>query len=239
MPGKSFFIDTTICTACRGCQVACKQWHGLPAEKTVNRGTFQNPADLSFMTYKLVRFSEVVVDGKLKWLFFPDQCRHCVEPPCQMTAEDATAIFSDSATGAVIYTAKTKNLDAQAIVDSCPYNVPRACKDGTLAKCDMCIDRVENGLLPACVATCPTGAMNFGNREEMLAMAKKRLSVVKKSHPKAKLLDPDDVRAIFLVTEDPQLYHNFAIASREAFDISRAVALKRLVRPLTGLTRRW
>jgi formate dehydrogenase iron-sulfur subunit len=81
--------------------------------------------------------------------------------------------------------------------------------------------------------------MNFGNREEMLAMAKKRLSVVKKSHPKAKLLDPDDVRAIFLVTEDPQLYHNFAIASREAFDISRAVALKRLVRPLTGLTRRW
>jgi formate dehydrogenase iron-sulfur subunit len=236
MPGKSFFIDTTICTACRGCQVACKQWHDLPAEKTVNRGTHQNPADLSFVTYKLVRFNEVVVDGKLKWLFFPDQCRHCLEPPCEMAADDPEAIFRDPATGAVIYTAKTKNLDTQEIIDSCPYNIPRACKDGTLAKCDMCIDRVENGLLPACVKTCPTGAMNFGDREEMLALAKKRLAVVKKAHPQARLLDPDDIRVIFLVTEEPTLYHNFAVASSTAFDISRAVALKRLFRPLTKLT---
>lgn len=238
MPGKSFFIDTTLCTACRGCQVACKQWHYLPAEKTVNRGTYQNPADLSFVTYKLVRFEEVVVGGKLKWLFFPDQCRHCLEPPCEMTADDPKAIFSDSATGAVLYTANTKNVDAQAVVDSCPYNIPRAAKDGTIAKCDMCIDRVENGLLPACVKTCPTGAMNFGNREEILAMARKRLAAVKKTDTKAKLLDPDDIRVIFLVTEDPKLYHKFAMASNTAFDISRAVALKRLFRPLTSLTAR-
>ena len=52
---KSFLVDTTLCTACRGCQVACKQWHDLPAEETVNRGSYQNPADLSFDTYKLVR----------------------------------------------------------------------------------------------------------------------------------------------------------------------------------------
>jgi len=238
MPGKSFFIDTTLCTACRGCQVACKQWHYLPAEKTVNRGTYQNPADLSFVTYKLVRFEEVVVGGKLKWLFFPDQCRHCLEPPCEMTADDPKAIFSDSATGAVLYTANTKNVDAQAVVDSCPYNIPKAAKDGTLAKCDMCIDRVENGLLPACVKTCPTGAMNFVDREEILAMARKRLAAVKKTDRKAKLLDPDDIRVIFLVTEDPKLYHKFAMASNTAFDISRAVALKRLFRPLTSLTAR-
>ena len=238
MPGKSFFIDTTICTACRGCQVACKQWHDLPAEKTVNRGTYQNPADLSFVTYKLVRFEEVVVGGKLKWLFFADQCRHCLEPPCEMTADDPKAIFSDSATGAVLYTANTKKLDAEAVVDSCPYNIPKAAKDGTLAKCDMCIDRVENGLLPACVKTCPTGAMNFGDREGILAMARKRLAAVKKTDPKAKLLDPDDIRVIFLVTEDPKLYHKFAMASNTAFDISRAVALKRLFRPLTSLTAR-
>jgi formate dehydrogenase iron-sulfur subunit len=236
MPGKSFFIDTTICTACRGCQVACKQWHDLPAEKTKNRGTHQNPADLSFVTYKLVRFNEVVVGGKLQWLFFPDQCRHCIEAPCEMTADDPTAIFKDPATGALIYTANTKNLDSQAIIDSCPYNVPRAAKDGTLAKCDMCLDRVENGLLPACVKTCPTGAMSFGDRNEMLALAKKRLALVKKKYPKAKLLDADDVRVIYLVTEKPDLYHKFAVASNSAFDISRQVALKRLFRPLTELT---
>jgi formate dehydrogenase iron-sulfur subunit len=238
MPGKSFFIDTTLCTACRGCQVACKQWHDLPAEKTVNRGSYQNPADLSFVTYKLVRFEEAVVGGKLKWLFFPDQCRHCLEPPCEMTAEDPAAIYRDSATGAVIYTSKTKNVDAQAVIDSCPYNIPRASKDGTLAKCDMCQDRVENGLLPACVKTCPTGTMNFGDREEMLTLAKNRLSVVKKSNPKAQLLDPDDIRVIFLVTEDPKLYHNFAVASNGAFDMTRAIALKKLFRPLTSFAGR-
>ncbi|MBW1896000.1 MAG: 4Fe-4S dicluster domain-containing protein [Deltaproteobacteria bacterium] len=236
MPGKSFLIDTTLCTACRGCQVACKQWHDLPAEKTTNRGSYQNPADLSFVTYKLVRFEEVVVDGKFKWLFFPDQCRHCLEPPCEMTAEDQKAIFRDKATGAVIYTAKTKNVDAQAVIDSCPYNIPRAAKNGTLAKCDMCLDRVENGLLPACVKTCPTGAMDFGDRADMLALAKKRLNVVKKRSPKAQLLDPDDVRVIFLVSEDPKLYHKFAVASNGAFDMTRAVALKKLFRPLTSLT---
>ena len=62
---KSFFIDTTLCTACRGCQVACKAWHDLPAEETTNRGTYQNPADISFDTYKLVRMREEVIDGQL------------------------------------------------------------------------------------------------------------------------------------------------------------------------------
>jgi len=235
MPGKSFFIDTTLCIACRGCQVACKQWHGLPADETVNRGSFQNPEDVSFTTYKLVRFSEVVAGGKLKWLFFPDQCRHCIEPPCELTAEDPSAIFRDRDTGAVIYTANTKQLDSQAVIDSCPYNIPRKDENGVLTKCDMCLDRVENGLLPACVKTCPTGAMNFGSRKEMLALAKDHLAMAKKKHPKAMLLDPDDVRVIFLVTEDPQLYHSFAIASHGAFDMTRAMALKRLFRPITTL----
>ena len=55
---KSFLIDTTLCTACKGCQVACKQWHDLPADKTVNQGSFQNPADLTYTTYKVVRMTE-------------------------------------------------------------------------------------------------------------------------------------------------------------------------------------
>ena len=70
MSGKSFLVDLTKCTACRGCQVACKQWHGLPAEETRNMGSHQNPQDLSFNTYKLVRFTEGIIDGKLNWLFF-------------------------------------------------------------------------------------------------------------------------------------------------------------------------
>jgi formate dehydrogenase iron-sulfur subunit len=230
---KSFFVDTTLCTACRACQVACKQWHDLPADPTVNRGSFQNPKDLSFTTYKVVRMSEKVIEGKMNWLFFPEQCRHCLEPPCRDTAGEASAIFSDSATGAVIYTAKTKGLKVKEIVESCPYNIPRARKDGTMAKCDMCLDRVQNGLLPACVKTCPTGAMSFGEREEILGLAKKRLEVVKGKFPKASLLDPGEVRVIYLVAFDPKLYHSFAVASAENSGMTRHVALRKMASPFS------
>ncbi len=235
---KSFFVDTTVCTACRGCQVACKQWHDLPAEETQNRGSYQNPEDLSFNTYKLVRMNEAIIDGKTKWLFFPDQCRHCMVAPCQDTAKDASAIFTDAASGAVIYTSHTKGLDADEIVEACPYNIPRKAADGTLAKCDMCLDRVQNGLEPACVKTCPTGAMNFGDRKDMSDLAVQRLKEVKPKNPQAALLDMVDVRVIYLVEYDPKFYHEFAVASNSAFDINRAMALKRMMRPITGVVSR-
>ncbi len=235
---KSFFVDTTICTACRGCQVACKQWHNLPAEETTNRGTYENPADLSFITYKVVRMREQVIDGKLNWLFFPEQCRHCLEAPCLETAGDPGAIYRDEKTGAIIFTANTKRLNADEIIEACPYNIPRKAPDGTLAKCDMCIDRLENGLPPACVQTCPTGAMNFGNRDEMLALAKKRLGEVKKKNPKAMLIDEDTVSVIYLVAYEPKLYCKNAMASNADFSMTRQMALKRMIRPLTNLTSR-
>ena len=235
---KSFLIDTTLCTACRGCQVACKQWHDLPAEETVNRGTYQNPPDLSFDTYKLVRMSEEVIDGKLRWLFFPDQCRHCIEAPCQDTAGEPSAIFTDRATGAVIYTANTRNLNAAEIRESCPYDIPRKFADGTIAKCDMCSDRVVNGLLPACVKACPTGAMNFGERDDIMKLAQKHIDMAKKKYPNAMLLDPDDVRAIFLVGFDPNLYHDKAVASVNQYGITRQAALRKMFRPLTAAVSR-
>ena len=210
--GKSIFIDTTLCMACRGCQVACKQWHNLPAEKTLNRGSYENPPDLSFYTYKLVRMREKVVDGSLQWLFFPEQCRHCVDPPCVQATEEPTAIFQDDETGAVVYTANTKNLDPDEIIGACPYNIPRKGDDGTLAKCDMCYDRVQNGLLPACVKTCPTGAMNFGDRNEMLDLAEKRLATTVKKEYAAALLDAEDIRVVYLVAYPPDLYYDNAVA---------------------------
>ncbi len=151
------------------------------------------------------------------------------------TAGAPAAIFRDEPTGAVIYTANTLDLDAEEIIESCPYNIPRKGPNGALAKCDMCLDRVQNGLLPSCVKTCPTGTMNFGDREEMLKIAGSRLAEVKGKYPKAMLLDPDDVSVIYLVAYDPLLYHEFAIALNSAFDITRLVALKRMFRPLTNL----
>lgn len=215
MADKSFFIDTTKCTACRGCQISCKQWNMNPATKTLQKGSHQNPEDLSYSTYKLVRFSEFEENGKPVWYFFADQCRHCSTPPCKIVAESLSvkAIAQDEATGAVLYNpkVKVKEKDYKEIRGSCPWDIPRWDeKSQGMAKCTMCIDRIKEGLLPACVKTCPTGAMNFGDREKILAMAKDRLEQVKKHYPKAELLNHDFVRTIFLVVDDPKKYHKFA-----------------------------
>lgn len=58
MNGKTFFVDLSRCTGCRGCQVACKQWKNKPVEPTENTGSHQNPPDLSWQTLKVVRFTE-------------------------------------------------------------------------------------------------------------------------------------------------------------------------------------
>jgi formate dehydrogenase iron-sulfur subunit len=236
--GKSFFIDTTKCTACRGCQIACKQWNRRPAEKTINWGSHQNPRDLSFNTWKLVRFSEVAGE-KVNWYFFPDQCRHCVQPPCKEVADGKVkgAIIQDEKTGAVVFNPKVrvKPADFKEIREACPYDIPRFhSMAGVMGKCTMCFDRIKEGMLPACVKACPAGAMNFGDRKEMLEKANKRLAEVKGTHKDAMLANPDDVRAIYLLADDPKKYHKFAVAEN-AIGITRKMALRRLFQPLSDL----
>jgi formate dehydrogenase iron-sulfur subunit len=80
--------------------------------------------------------------------------------------------------------------------------------------------------------------MNFGDRDAMLQMAQKRLDLVRKTNPQATLLDPDDVSVIYLTAYDPGLYHQFAVASNSAFDVTRTVALRKMLRPLTRITSR-
>lgn len=238
MAGKSIFIDTTKCTACRGCQMACKNWNQNGASQTKNTGSHQNPPDLDGNTFKLVRFSEVEEGGKLAWYFFADQCRHCLEPPCKDTIEGyvSEAAVKDEATGAVVYTPKAKEAPFDEVKTSCPYDIPRKAADGRIVKCTMCIDRISNGLIPACVKICPTGAMNFGERDAMLAMANERVEKLKGTYPKAKLLDADQVRVIYLVVDDPRKYHKNAVASLNPAP-DRRLARRQLLKPLGDLVR--
>jgi len=134
-----------------------------------------------------------------------------------MTADayDDQAILQDEATGAITFTERTKDLpDFDEIREACPYNIPRQdAATRVMTKCTMCLDRVQNGLVPACVQACPTGTMNFGDREEMLALAQKRLIEVQKKYPEAVLGDADSTRVIYLYQMPPKSYHDFAVAS--------------------------
>ena len=215
---KTFFIDTSRCTACRGCQVACKEWQGFKPvfTKQLDWGSHQNPPDLTHVNYKVVKFSEFKDKDRVVWNFFPDQCRHCMEPPCKLAADiyEKDAVVIDPATGAVIFTKKTKNLSDevfQMMKDGCPYNVPRRDPEtGLINKCDMCLERIEAGQVPVCVKTCPTGAMNFGDRKQMMLLAQERLNKVREEFPDAQLLDAEHVRVVYLITHPRNRYHYLA-----------------------------
>ena len=216
---KAFLIDTTRCTACRGCQVACKEWKNLPPVPTKQTGTHQNPPDFTPANYKLVRFSEHMdKNGVVSWYFFPDQCRHCLSPNCLAVATDYVqgCATYDEKTGAVLYNEKTKELtkeQMQEVIEACPYNVPRRDEaTGLLTKCNMCIDRVQANRLPMCVKSCAMGAMNFGERDAMLKLGEARLAAVRKRFPKARLCDAEQVAVIYLVADDPKKYHKYAVA---------------------------
>lgn len=207
--GKSFLIDTTKCTACRACQVACKQWNELAAEDPVptNRGTYENPPDLSHTQWLLIHFKEnEQSDGTLTWNFVRNSCRHCVDAPCRQAAENKDAITIDEQTGAVLFGEETAGEDFAKIRKACPFDIPRQGPDGQLYKCVMCVDRVHNGESPACVKTCPTGAIQFGDRDELLASADARVAELRSEFPQARVLDRRDVRLLILLTDTADAY---------------------------------
>jgi formate dehydrogenase iron-sulfur subunit len=179
---KSMLIDVSKCMACRACQVACKQWNQLPAEKTHFTGSYQNPPNLSGKTWTLISFTEPE-EGETRWLFRKLQCLHCTQASCVLVCPTGAAIRRDDGVVVIDQAACT---GCKACVESCPFNTPKYDPEtGTARKCTFCLDRVENGLEPACAKVCPTGAITYGEREEMLQLAKKRQSVLAAENPAA------------------------------------------------------
>jgi formate dehydrogenase iron-sulfur subunit len=166
-------IDVTKCTGCRGCQVACKQWNELPAEQTMFTGSLQNPKDLGFNTWCLIRFDEVEINGTLKWLMRHDACMHCEDPACAKACPSPGALVKTDE-GPVLHDPKYC-IGCKACSSACPFDVPRHNKAiEKMAKCSMCYDRVTEGRIPACATACPTGAITFGPKEKMTGAADKR-----------------------------------------------------------------
>ncbi len=197
---------------CRACQIACKQWNKLPASETKQYGSYQNPLNLDGNTYRLVRFAEYASEvNTTVWYFFTDACRHCLAPPCKKKADQIVKdaiIINDF--GAVLFTGKTRELEKSSTVikQACPWSIPNwSKKQRQLVKCHMCYQRVEAGLLPACVKACPTGTLNFGDEAEMKNLANQRLAAVKKKFGgSGEILDVKDVRSLFLVVDEYTKY---------------------------------
>lgn len=167
-------VDTTRCMGCRACQVACKQWNQLKATKTEFTGTYENPKHLSGETWTRVRFFEST-NGDPWWRFRKQQCLHCEEASCVTVCPTGAA--QKRANGIVIID-QSICAGCKYCIEACPFQMPKPSGAGTAIKCRFCYDRVENGLAPACVKACATGALSFGKRDELLAEAKERAAKI-------------------------------------------------------------
>jgi formate dehydrogenase iron-sulfur subunit len=183
--------------------VACKQWNETDGEATFLESDlgFQNPATLSAKTYTLIAFHEAenpASPGGVESAFVMQRCLHCLEPAC-VSACPTTALFRQ-ADGPVSYDAD-ECIGCRYCQLACPWDVPTSDWNSLapkISKCTHCADRVGqpvpiafNGLAlndseskrftssietPACVKACPADALRYGTREEMLALAHKRIA---------------------------------------------------------------
>jgi formate dehydrogenase iron-sulfur subunit len=172
MARKALLISPELCIGCRGCQTACKSWNQLPATKTVNKGTFENPPDLTPNLYNRIRYVEVPSETNMvRWLFVSQRCMHCEDAGCIRICPAPGALFRTKE-GAVAFN-KDKCIGCKLCVAGCPFDVPRYDEKDKISKCHLCSDRIAEGLSPACAKTCPTGAIAYGDRDELMAKAKK------------------------------------------------------------------
>ena len=206
-------IDVTKCIGCKACQSACQEWNDLREEVGINEGSYQNPHDLTENSWTLMRFAEHEQNGTLEWLIRKDGCMHCADPGCLKACPSPGAIIQYS--NGIVDFQEEHCIGCGYCVAGCPFDVPRISKkDSKAYKCTLCSDRVSVGLEPACIKACPTQALVFGSKEDMIDHANDRIADLKeRGFDQAGLYDPTGVGGTHVMyvlhhADQPQLYND-------------------------------
>ena len=175
---KAMIQDNTRCIGCRACMVACKSWNDRPEDKTdfFAGAGYQNPRDLDANNYTLITFNEIVNGPQPDWVFGRQLCMHCEKPACA-SACPTTAMFKTDL-GPVVFD-ESRCIGCRACMQACPFIIPKYDYESfapKIHKCTFCADRLEAELKPACATVCPTGAISFGDRDDMVTEAKRRIA---------------------------------------------------------------
>lgn len=169
--------DDTLCIGCRNCEAACNKVNNLPAphEPFNDLSVLETHRRTSATAYTVVnKYSPESGGGRP--LFRKNQCNHCLEPACASAC--FVEAFKKTPSGAVVYDASVC-VGCRYCMIACPFEIPAYEYDNAFTpivqKCTMCHPRLKEGKLPGCVESCPTQALTFGKRDDLLKMARERI----------------------------------------------------------------
>ncbi len=166
--------DTTKCVGCKACVSACARVNDLAPDTRLD-GLHQAPLDLNGYTKNIIKLYRPA-DGSA-FSYVKQQCMHCIDPAC-VSACMFSGLTKDKGTGIISWNG-SKCVGCRYCEIACPYSVPKFQWEKfnpKIVKCELCKDRIATGLQPGCTTVCPTGAVIYGKREDLLREAKRRLA---------------------------------------------------------------
>jgi Fe-S-cluster-containing dehydrogenase component len=164
-------VDTTRCIGCRSCEKACSEEHGLPVPDIANDNALVAERQTSDTQWTIVNRYETS-KGEV---FVKKQCFHCWQPAC--VAACLTNAMYKTTNGPVIWR-PSKCMGCRFCMVSCPFDIPKFEYhewNPKIQKCNMCFERLQEGKRPACVESCPTDALMFGMKRDLMEIARVRI----------------------------------------------------------------
>ena len=157
---KNLVVNPNKCLACKSCELACALVHSK--SKVLEEALLETPKPQSRVTVEAVDQFAV-----------PIQCRHCEDAPC-ITICPTAAIHRHSDDAPVLID-KELCIGCKLCLIVCPFGVIDMTRDAkAVTKCDLCLERTDAGQEPACAASCPTGALQYKELEQLTAERRKK-----------------------------------------------------------------
>jgi formate dehydrogenase iron-sulfur subunit len=160
---RAVLYDSTLCVGCKACEGACAERWGLPYDEKIAAEEHLSAHKLTAIESHGERYSRRL-------------CMHCEQPTCASVCP--VGALHKTALGPVVYDAD-KCMGCRYCMTACPFQVPSyewSARLPKVRKCDQCYERQSKGQPTACTAACPTGATTCGDRDALVAEAKKRIA---------------------------------------------------------------
>ncbi|MGD8521335.1 MAG: 4Fe-4S dicluster domain-containing protein [Desulfobacterales bacterium] len=174
---KGVLFDNTRCIGCRKCEAGCNKVNELPLPdrpfgdlSVLEDRRRTTPRSFTVVNrYENANSPNVPVYRKI-------QCNHCLEPACASAC--FVRAFTKNQNGAVTYD-ESVCVGCRYCMIACPFEIPTYEYDSAFTprvmKCTMCYPRISKGLLPGCVEACPTEALTYGKRADLLRIGRERI----------------------------------------------------------------